>query len=90
MTASGEDHNAAWPEVTLAENEREGRKTEAYGFTVQHLKEKKADETYRLAESDWMNVNVGDQIYITAKRSGSEPYISDKEGHKIADLVRVK
>ena len=90
MTASGEDHSAAWPEVTLAENEREGERTEAYSFTVEHLKEKKAAETYRLAESDWMNVNVGDQVYITAKRSGSQPYISDEKGNKIADLVRIR
>ena len=90
VTASGDDHNAAWPEVTLAENEREGQKTEAYGFTVEHLKEKKPAESYRLAESDWMNVNVGDQIFITAKRSGAEPCISDEKGNRIADLVRVR
>ena len=90
VTASGDDHSAAWPEVTLTENEREGLKTETYSFTVEHTKEKKAAESYSLAESDWMNINVGDQIFITAKRSGSEPYISDKDGKKIADLVRIK
>ena len=53
---------------------------------------KKAGETavYRLAESDWMNINPGDQIFITAKRTGSNPYISDEKGNKIADLVREK
>ena len=88
VTASGEDHNTAWPEYTLAENEREGQRTEVYRFTVEHTKGKEAPATYRLAESDWMNVNVGDQIYITARRSGAEPYISDAKGNKIADLVR--
>ena len=90
VTASGDDHNAAWPEYTLAENEREGRKTEVYRFTVEHTKGKEAPVTYRLAESDWMNVNVGESIYITAKRSGANPYISDEKGNKIADLVREK
>ena len=36
------------------------------------------------------DLNVGDQIYITAKRSGSNPYISDEKGNKIADLVQEK
>ena len=53
---------------------------------------KKAGETavYSLSESDWMNLNAGDQIFITAKRTGAEPYISDKDGNRIADLVRLK
>ena len=90
VTASGDDHNAAWPEVTLADNEQEGRKTERYSFTVEHRTENKAAETYVLAESDWMNVNVGDQVYITEKRTGADPYLSDKDGNKIADLIRIR
>ncbi len=91
VTASGDDHNAAWPEYTLAENEREGQRTETYRFTVEHTEKKKeGPATYRLAESDWMNINVGDQIYITAKRSGANPYISDAKGNKIAELVKEK
>ena len=90
VTARGDDHNTAWPEVTLAENEREGQRSEAYRFTVEHTQKNKPAETYRLAESDWMNLNVGDQIYITAKRTGSNPYISDEKGNKIADLVQEK
>ena len=90
VTASGEDHNAAWPEVTLADNEQEGQKTERYSFTVEHQKEKKAAETYALAESDWRNINVGDQVFITEKRTGAAPYLSDKDGNKIADLVRIR
>lgn len=89
VTASGTDHEAYWPEVTLGENEREGGKTEAYTFTVEHQKEKKPEETYRLAESDWRNVNEGDQIFITAKRTGSDPYISDEKGNLIAPLKRL-
>ena len=90
VAAAGEDHNTYWPEVELGENEREGQRTEAYAFTVEHRKNKGAPETYRLAESDWMNINVNDNLFITAKRTGAEPYISDEKGNKIADLVRVK
>jgi len=90
VTAQGDDHNTAWPEYTLAENEREGQRSETYRFTVEHTEKKAAPTTYRLAEGDWMNLNVGDQIYITAKRSGSNPYISDEKGNKIADLVQEK
>ena len=90
VAASGEDHNTFWPEVELGENEREGQRTEAYTFTVEHRKNKGAPETYRLAESDWMNINVNDNLFITAKRTGAAPYISDEKGNKIADLIRIK
>ena len=79
----------SWPEVELGENEREGQRSEAYAFTVEHRKEKKPAETYTLAESDWMNINVNDNIYITARRSGAEPYISDEKGNKLVELKRV-
>ncbi len=90
VTASGEDHNTSWPEVELGENEREGKRTEAYAFTVEHNKSKEAPATYRLAESDWMNINVNDNLYITSKRTGAQPFISDEKGNKIADLVQIK
>lgn len=87
--ASGTDHNAAWPELNLAEDEREGQRAEEYRFTV--VNEKKNTTTaYRLAEADWMNVNVGDMIFITAKRTGSGAYISDEKGNKIADIEAIK
>ena len=89
-TASGEDHNVFWPEFTLEENQREGKKTEQYTFTVEHQKEKQPSAVYALAESDWMNVNVGDHLYITEKRTGANPYISDEKGNRIANLVRLK
>ena len=88
VTASGDDHYTAWPEVTLADNEREGRKTEVYRFTVENTKKAGETAVYRLAESDWMNLNTGDQVFITEKRSGADPYISDKNGNRIANLVR--
>ena len=91
LEASGTDHNTAWPEVTLGENEREGTRREQYLFTVEHTKDtKEGPATYSLAESDWMNINVGDQIFITAKRSGADPYISDEKGNRVTDLRRVR
>ena len=90
VTATGEDHNTSWPEVTLAENEREGQKTEVYRFSVEDTKKAGQTAVYQLAESDWMNLNVGDQIFITAKRSGADPYISDKDGNKLAELRRIQ
>ena len=88
VTSSGENHETAWPEYTLEENEREGKRSEAYSFTVTNSKGETAE--YRLAEKDWMNLNPGDSIFITAKRTGADPYISDEKGNKIADLVREK
>ena len=88
VTASGDDHNAAWPEVVLADNEREGKRSEVYRFTVENTKKAGETAVYRLAESDWMNLNTGDQIIITSKRTGADPYISDEKGNRIADLVR--
>ena len=90
VTASGNDHNAAWPEVILADNEREGQRSEVYRFTVENTKKAGETAVYRLAESDWMNLNTGDQITITSKRTGADPYISDEKGNRVADLVREK
>ena len=90
VTASGTDHNTEWPAPDLAENEREGQRSEEYRFSVEHTEKKEAGATYRLAESDWMKINVGDHLYITAKRSGSDPYISDEKGNKIADIQQVR
>ena len=91
VTASGTDHHPEWPVPELGEKEREGQRTEEYCFTVEHTEKKNEPAaTYRLAESDWMNVSVGDHLYITSKRTGANPYISDEKGNKIADLQRVR
>ena len=87
-SASGEDKKPAWPETNLAENEREGDRREEYRFTVTAKKDN-ATAVYRLSETDWNNLNVGDSIYITSKRTGADAYISDKKGNKIADIERV-
>ena len=85
--SSGSDHEAAWPELNLAEDEREGSpRAEVYAFTVQN--EKEALTTYTLAESDWRNINVGDRLNITAKRTGANAWITDGDGNQIAPVTR--
>ena len=76
--------------VELAEKEREGEKSEVYRFTVEHQKKQQAPVTYRVAESTWQNINVGDEVFITEKRTGANPYLSDAQGNKIADLIKEK
>ena len=90
VSASGEDHEPEWPEFELADNEREGGRTAEYRFTVEHTEKKEPAVTYRIAESDWMNLHVGDPLIITEKRSGADPYISDKDGNRIADIQKVR
>ena len=88
VSAEGTDHQAAWPEPVLGENEREGARAEEYRFTVTDKNGKAT--TYSLAEADWRNLNQGDSLIITSKRSGADPYISDAKGNKIADIVQVR
>ena len=98
VTSSGDSHETAWPDYTLADNEREGQRTEVYRFTVEHTKDKKPPETYRLDADEsndtghneqlWMDLNPGDMLFIKAKRSGANPCIVDENGQEIARLVR--
>ena len=37
-----------------------------------------------------MKINVGDQLAITSKRTGADPFIADEKGNKIAGLERVR
>ena len=91
VVASGEDHNPEWPVPDPGANEREGKHSEEYRFTVEHTeKTNEPAATYRLAESDWMNINVGDHLYITSRRTGADPYISDEKGNRIADIEKVR
>ena len=86
---SGDDHNAAWPEVTLKENEREGEHSESYRITVENEKNN-TSTTYQLSEADWQKIHVDDMLFITAKRTGANAYISDEKGNKIAEITPVK
>lgn len=85
VSASNQDKKPFWPEYTLAEDERKGTTEEVYTITVED--EKGKTKTYRLSESVWNDYNKGDEIYITATRTGSHPFISDKDGNKIADIM---
>ncbi len=87
--ASGSDHQTFWPELNLAEDEREGeQKEELYTFTVTDEKERKS--TYSLAEEDWMHIQVNDSLNITAKRTGADAWITDEKGEKVTRLTQVK
>ena len=90
VTASGDTHEAYWPEVTLAENEREGQKSEAYTFTVQNSEKPEDVTTWQIAESNWRNIEVGSDVYITSKRTGSNPVLSDEDGNPVADIRKIK
>ncbi len=83
--ASGTDHNTFWPELNLAEDEREGSpRYEQYGFTVKDKKDNL--KSWSLSEEEWMKINPGDSLNITAKRTGADAWITDEKGNRIAPL----
>ena len=84
-TASGENHETAWPAVELGENEREGAHSEAYRVTIKDPNDNRLT-VYRVKEADWRNLNPGDNVYITTRRTGANPYISNEKGEKLMDL----
>lgn len=88
LTASGSDHNASWPSLSLSENEREGQRSEIYSFTAENMNGNGEVATYYLAEIDWLNLNVDDRIRISSERDGSEIHIVDEQGNDIAGLIR--
>ena len=85
--ASGEDHSAYWPDPQLGADEREAGRAAVYRISVTDTKN---DSTarYRLSEADWESLKPGDSLYITAKRSGADPYISDEKGNPLIQLTR--
>ncbi len=86
VRAADEGHKAWWPDPALGTREREAGRSEAYRITVE-AGEKKTRTTYRMKEADWLQINVGDSLFITARRSGADPYISDEKGEKLMDLM---
>lgn len=92
LIATGNSHDTAWPIINLGENQREAQsvpRDAEYCFTVEHTKKQSSLETYSLAEDEWMKINIGDQIFITTKRSGADPFISDEKGNKLVDIQKV-
>ena len=45
---------------------------------------------WRLAEADWRNINAGDKLNITAKRTGADAWITDEKGNQIAPIERIQ
>ena len=88
-SASGTDHETAWPDLDLAENEREATeksRSEFYRITAKSVKNAGETIAYRMNESDWTNISTGDLLHISVKNSGKDAYICDANGNKIADL----
>ena len=85
-TSSGSDHSTFWPELILAEDEREGSpRTERYFFEVQD--KKNVLTTWQIEqEADWQKINVGDGLTISTQRGNGVSWIVDEKGNK---LVRV-
>ena len=85
--ASGETHDAFWPELILEENEREGSpRREEYGFTVTDSKEK--TETWVLTEEDWRKINLNDRLTISTQRASGESWIVDEKGNRQIRVYR--
>ena len=81
-TASGNDHEAYWPETNLAADEREGsRREEMYTFTV--VNDKDVSRTWRVAEADWQNIKEGDMLTISTQRASGESWIVDEKGNQL-------
>ena len=88
FTASGNDQNPYWPEVTLGENEREGSRIEEYRFTF--TDEDGNTAAYRIvpgshAEDDWRKLPAGTRIQIKGNR-----VVTDMDDVKITDVQVVK
>lgn len=88
VNAHGGDHETVWPDPELGEDEREGEKTEIYAFSVTDRDGKKT--TWMVDEATWDTLNAGDEVHITARRSGADPYLSDEKGNPIAKLYEMK
>lgn len=86
--ASGDNHDVYWPDPELGENEREGRKTEIYAFSVQDKDGKTTH--WSVDQETWNTLNVGDEVHLTVRRSGADPCLSDEKGNPIAYLQELR
>lgn len=62
--SSGGDDEPLWPELNLAENEREGTRRESYRLTVTDNKKGK-EYTVGLRQEQWEQFQTGDAVKIT-------------------------
>jgi hypothetical protein len=66
--AAGADHQTNWPAVTLAENEREGQRTEAYRVVFVDEEGKSYEMTF--AEGEWLGFERGGRYRLKVTRLG--------------------
>lgn len=87
VTASGDSHEAAWPETGLTENEREGTpRQETYSFTVSD--KNNTSRTWFLKEEDWRKINSGDMLAISTQRFSGESWIVDEKGNQLIQVYQ--
>ena len=82
--ASGQDHQAQWPEYTLNKDQREGEKEEDYYFT---LKAKKKEYIYRTDYDTWTKLKDGQTIKMKGSLTSQKLY---DEGGNLIEADRVK
>ena len=86
-TAEGTDQNPYWPETKLRAGERDGQRSETYRVEITDT-DKNTASRYRVSESDWNSLTVGENVYITMSRMGGAPGISDEKGNPLVQLTR--
>ena len=86
-TSSANDHNPAWPTVTISETEHETNRTEEYYFTISSGL---TDETHTFKTSyeTWKNLKQEEMIYLDAIND-EELKIIDQTGTPIAQVTIV-
>lgn len=86
VTASGQSHDTYWPEMDLAEDEREGAHHETYRITVKNEKDKLYK--YEVPEQLWSSMNPGDGMTIMT--SNGRGTLLDDAGNTVAELREVQ
>ena len=82
--ASGQDHQAVWPDYNLNQDQREGEKEEDYYFTI---KAKKKEYIYSTDFDTWTGLKEGQPIKMKGSLTSQKLY--DEDGNLIK-AVRVK
>lgn len=68
LHAAGEDHNATWPALDLAANERETGRTESY--TVVFRDERGGSYRYKCGLEEWSSFSEGASLKINVEEDG--------------------
>ena len=67
VTAKAHDKEPYWPEVTLAQNQREGGQRETYGLSAIY---KDKESHYVLDYDPWRYVSIGDELHVKVHVTG--------------------